>query len=58
LKWFHLDSLKGIDGTIRDILARADDIDKPRRDAIAGLIIERAKQIEQKRCLQLDCRKK
>ena len=48
LKWFNYDALKGIDETVRDILAGSDDIDASRRGEIARLVLERATHIERK----------
>jgi hypothetical protein len=45
MKWFNADALRGIDETIKDIFSGAEDIDKPRRDAIAGLVVKRAEEI-------------
>jgi len=47
LEWFAYGAIEDIGRTICDVLSGSDDMDAPRREAIAHLVTERGRQIEQ-----------
>ena len=48
LRWFDFEAMAGIEESIREVLAKSDDIDDQRSAAIARLVFERAGRLERK----------
>ena len=49
--WFDIDSLRGLEDEILEILSSSGDVDKERREAMAKAVADRARQIESGRII-------